>query len=63
VAREFDAAQRILLTGRVEVPDGTLVSVVGADPLSGGGVPDGGVVVLGGGEEQVSILVELDPSD
>lgn len=39
------------------------MSIVGANPLTGGGIPDGGVVVLGGSEEQVSILVKLDPSD
>ena len=47
----------------VETPDGSLVAVVGSQPLAVDGVPDVGLPVLGAGEEQVTFAVVLDLGD
>ena len=41
----------------VQVPDGSLVAVVGSDSFTGFGTPEGGDVIFGGGEEEVAVVI------
>jgi hypothetical protein len=47
-------------TRNVAAPDSTVVATVGSEPLSVVGVPDGGSVVLGTGEEEIAFSVVLE---
>ena len=47
----------------VEVPNGTLVAVEGADAVAILGAPHGWDMVLAAGEEQIAVVVELDDGD
>lgn len=51
---------KVELTGDITAPDGAVVASIGAKTLAVVGEPDGRHVVLGAGEEEISLPVVLE---
>jgi len=47
----------------IEVPNGTLVAAEGADAIAILGAPHGRDMILAAGEEQITVVIELDDGD